>query len=268
LSNPQESDQTLNDQPEVVVDPLHNEKASLAPLRELIVSQGFADMGAKQADETIDEYFKTNGTTVASYQLRSITSAQVKEIAKTKGWGPEEKQGHSDMLRHLQSGYIEGAINKIKGGKRLSKAVVAAFLSCEGKSKEMKKILTSTQYSYYQSVWIAKPEVNDNPSARSSFNRLLTKVELIEKNALKESLQAKVAEYSEEELVGKLTTKEKVLRESLKTKSNSTKWREWGDKMLEKVRKDETPDFQHAKAVQGLTMFISAFDRDLESNDS
>ena len=240
----------------------------MAPLRELIVSQGFADMAASQADKAIDLHFKTHGTTVASYQLRSITSAQVKAVAKDKSWGPEDKQAHSDMLRHLQSGYIEGAVNKIKGGSRHSKAIVAAFVSCEGKSKEMSKILTTTQYSYYQSVWIAKPEVNDNPPARSSFNKLLTKVETIEKNALKESLQAKVAEYSEEELVGKLTVKEKVLRESLKTKSNSAKLKEWGVKQLEKIRKDETPDFQHAKAVAGLTMYIAAFDRDVESNDS
>ena len=58
------------------------------------------------------------------------------------------------------------------------------------------------------------------------------------------------------------------MRESLKTKSNSAKLKEWGVKQLEKIRKDETPDFQHAKAVAGLTMYIAAFDRDVESNDS
>jgi hypothetical protein len=262
-----QSDQTLNDQPEVVVDPLHNEKEALTPLRNLIVAQGSADMVADEADKQIDKHFEVNGLDIKSYQLRSLTSSQVKAIAKRDGWEVNEKQVHSALLRFMQSGYIEGAINKIKGGSRVSKAIVKAFLSCEGKSKDMEKILTDKQYAYYQHVWIANPN-NQNPVARSSFNRLLTKVELIEKNALKESLQSKEAQYSEEELVGRLTTAEKALRASLKVDTEEVRYKKTGEKLLEKIRKNENPVFNHAKAVQGLNMFISAFDRDLESKDS
>ena len=261
-----QSDQTKNDQPEVVVDPLHNEKEALTPLRDLIVAQGSADMGASQADALIDKYFAEHGLPIKSYQLRSLTSSQVKAIAKRDGWEVNEKQVHSAMLRFTQSGYIEGAINKIKGGSRVSKAIVKAFLSCEGKSKEMEKSLTTTQYAYYQHVWIAHKVTNPNPVARASFNRLLTKVETIEKNALKESLQSKEAQYSEEELVGRLTTAEKALRASQKVDTEEVRLKKWGENTLEKVRKNENPIFNHSKAVQGL--FISAFDKDLESNDS
>jgi len=263
-----QSDQTQNDQPEVVVDPLHNEKLALAPLRELIVLQGSADMGAAQADEVIDGYFKEHGLTIKSYQLRSPTTSAVKSIAKREGWQENEKQAHSNLLRFIQSGYIEGAINKIKGGARISKAVIAAFLSCEGKSKAMEKVLTTNQYSYYKAVWLPTPEVNDNPSARASFNRLLKKVETIEENALKESLQEKVSQYSEEELVGRLTTAEKALRTKQTVDTEEVRLKKWGEKTLEKVRKNENPIFNHSKAVQGLVMFISAFDKDLESKDS
>mgnify|MGYP003154303327 FL=1 len=263
-----QSGQTLNDQPEVVVDPLHNEKEALTPLRDLIVAQGSADMGASQADALIDKYFAEHGLPIKSYQLRSLTSAQVRAIAKRDGWEVNEKQVHSAMLRFTQSGYIEGAINKIKGGSRVSKAIVKAFLSCEGKSKEMEKSLTTTQYAYYQHVWIAHKVTNPNPVARASFNRLLTKVETIEKNALKESLQSKEAQYSEEELVGRLTTAEKALRASQKVDTEEVRLKKWGENTLEKVRKNENPIFNHSKAVQGLVMFISAFDKDLESNDS
>lgn len=268
MANQVQSDQTLNDQPEVVVDPLHNEKEALTPLRDLIVMQGSADMGASQADALIDKYFAEHGLPIKSYQLRSLTSSQVKAIAKRDGWEVNEKQAHSAMLRFTQSGYIEGAINQIKGGSRVSKAIVKAFLSCEGKSKEMEKSLTTNQYAYYQLVWIANAVTNPNPVARASFNRLLKKVETIEENALKESLQEKVSQYSEEELVGRLTTAEKALRTKQTVDSEEVRLKKAGEKMLEKIRKNENPVFNHAKAVQGLNMFISAFDRDLESKDS
>jgi len=268
VANQVQSDQTLNDQPEVVVDPLHNEKEALTPLRDLIVMQGSADMGASQADALIDKYFAEHGLPIKSYQLRSLTSSQVKAIAKRDGWEVNEKQAHSAMLRFTQSGYIEGAINQIKGGSRVSKAIVKAFLSCEGKSKEMEKSLTTNQYAYYQLVWIANAVTNPNPVARASFNRLLKKVETIEENALKESLQEKVSQYSEEELVGRLTTAEKALRTKQTVDSEEVRLKKAGEKMLEKIRKNENPVFNHAKAVQGLNMFISAFDRDLESKDS
>ena len=263
-----QSDQTQNDQPEVVVDPLHNEKQALTPLRDLIVAQGSADMVADEADKQIDKYFEVNGLPIRSYQLRSLTSAQVKAIAKRDGWEVNEKQAHSAMLRFTQSGYIEGAINKIKGGSRVSKVIVKAFLSCEGKSRDMENILTDKQYAYYQHVWIANAVTNPNPVARASFNRLLKKVETIEENALKESLQEKVSQYSEEELVGRLTTAEKALRAKQTQDSEEVRLKKWGENTLEKVRKNENPVFNHSKAVQGLIMFISAFDKDLESKDS
>ena len=219
-------------------------------------------------DKQIDKYFEVNGLPIKSYQLRSLTSSQVRAVAKREGWGVNEKQAHSALLRFAQSGYIEGTINKIKGGSRVSKAIVKAFLSCEGKSKDMEKILTDKQYAYYQHVWIAHKVTNANPVARASFNRLLTKVETIEKNALKESLQSKEAQYSEEELVGRLTTAEKALRASQQVDTEEVRLKKWGENTLEKVRKNENPIFNHSKAVQGLVMFISAFDKDLESKDS
>jgi hypothetical protein len=79
---------------------------------------------------------------------------------------------------------------------------------------------------------------------------------------------AKIAEYSEEELVGRLTTAEKALRAAQKVDSEEVRYKKTGENLLEKIRKNENPVFNHAKAVQGLNMFISAFDRDLESKDS
>ena len=64
-----QSGQTLNDQPEVVVDPLHNEKEALTPLRDLIVAQGSADMGASQADALIDKYFAEHGLPATVYTV-------------------------------------------------------------------------------------------------------------------------------------------------------------------------------------------------------
>ena len=259
------TDQTINDQQEQP-NLLHNEQAVLKPLRDLLVNQGAADMIAVRADEQVQQYFDKQGLVLQSYQLRSTLSAQV----KARKLDPEEQKQHMQLLRWIQSGFIEGAIAKLDGGSpKIRQAVVKAFEDHLGVAREIKKVLTSKQYAYLSKVWITDSVDNPNPSANTSFYRFLSKIEGIEKDAMAETVQEKVAKANGDEaaLAAMLTTAEKTFRNQTKVLTEAAKLKAWGEKQLDKVRKSETPDFQHAKAVKGLEMYISAFDR-VKSEDS
>ena len=259
------TDQTINDQQEQP-SLLHNELAVLKPLRDLLIYLSGADMVAAKADEAVQQYFEDNGLVLESYQLRSTQSKQV----KARKFDPQEQEQHMYLLRWIQSGFIEGAIAKLSGGTpKVRQAVVDAFQDKLGKAKEIKEVLTAKQYAYLSQVWITNAVTNPNPSASASFYRFLTKIEAIERDAMVETIQRKTKKANGDEaaLAAMLTIPEKAFQESTKVLSEAAKLKAWGEKQLDKVRKSETPDFQHAKAVKGLEMYLSAFDR-VKSEDS